>query len=1266
AEDVWWDSSSNLFNRSQAGIYWTAQVYSGGADWSYNPAAWTGTAGVFGAGADGVSFKVYAGVMDNAGNASYVSKQFRYDITYPTSTVSVPVNGSDVKAITAFSGVANDPGPGPSGVKLVQAAVQKTTSGGTKWWEWGVGGFNLDDPPPAGAWTQVASASVQGLDSVAWSTPVPAGLLASSNTYRVVAKAADWASNPQQNPAAGGAGAAFRYDNQAPVVNSTFPLTNQAYNAAGLQALAGTADDGTTGASGVKTVEVLLKDTIFNSYWRGDGNFDSGGYSNWVTVAGKEVWSRAWPTLQDNHPYMLWMRATDNALNMSAYPSNGQLDTNKNWDGSAALTFTYDNLTPVSLTTQPANGAILQNVSILSSIAGTAWSNTDVSRPLTAAAVDQVLINLRRNCGTAGADEWWNGTGWGGGAEQLPPLFTPNWSEPAWNITFTNAWDDGCRYTVRTRAHDIASNTEAPLSSASFLVDLSTPTASVIYPQDNGYAGVGQIVVQGRAVDGFCTTVSCVGQDAGIAPSSVTVTVERVVDHKFWDGDGFDADAPAWSTATFVGVSSGVWSYVLPAWALTDLLTYKVTSRARDRANNQQQINLTTNTFTADFSAPVSKVTIPLHGQTYQTMPQVQGTALDVGVAGVSRVFLAYYRTSGIKGWWSKSAKDFILPDALTPPEAPGAASDYWVEASTDNAVPVNWYATGVSTPDWKTAETYQVLSAAVDQGLNAEARPNSAAANTNRSQFDFAVPMPTSWIIKPNNLTPHFKSANAGLNGTANLPYSTVVQVRLWDITDGGNILAWRASDGTWVSNLTYPDWNNASGVGAWTYSIYQASWTSLHHYQLESRAGTPYESGQGPNDFYIDDGAPLAGVSMPDATYKNSLPVLAGTATDDSQGLTGAAKTVYLRLRRMEAGSPQFWNLGVATFTASAVDCISAADQTCLPPNVGGQPPNSYAVTHASFTDQSAYEADREYTVQVVGKDAAGNGATVSRNFTWDVTPPSSGLERPASAARLRSLSLVSGTAQDGWSVYHTSISIRSFNDDKCYDPANKFFTADCPYWIAASSTPNNPPFGALWTYNDADLNTALAVNNTWYTVLSKAIDTARNEQNGFTADVSSRTFIFDNAAPNVSVSFPAHLGAGAIGKYQRDLIGGAAHPFAGTAVDPRAPWNSGIRRVEIDISYFDGTDTWYWITDNWSSGTWANNNKWFVTTNVSWQSIAAPAWPVGADRQYRIEVRVEDAAYLPWTTRCPRSCCSSRLPGICRLWPVSRARPTGTCRG
>ena len=218
--------------------------------------------------------------------------------------------------------------------------------------------------------------------------------------------------------------------------------------------------------------------------------------------------------------------------------------------------------------------------------------------------------------------------------------------------------------------------------------------------------------MSGIAVDGFCTASSCPGYDAGIAPSSVTIALQDLTfPTTWWNGVTWvDSSVPIWSTAAFVGASSGTWSYSLPPSALTSLRTYGVTSRARDSANNQQVV-LTTNTFSADFANPLSRVTVPVHGGNISSLPQVSGTALDSGAAGISRVYLAYYKMTAPAFWWNKSTKAFDLPDALAPPDAPGPASNYWVEASTDNGSPVNWYATGTSTPAWQTATTYEVLS---------------------------------------------------------------------------------------------------------------------------------------------------------------------------------------------------------------------------------------------------------------------------------------------------------------------------------------------------------------------------------------------------------------------------------------------------------------------------------------------------------------------------------------------------------------------------
>src|SRR5205085_743186 len=131
------------------------------------------------------------------------------------------------------------------------------------------------------------------------------------------------------------------------------------------------------------------------------------------------------------------------------------------------------------------------------------------------------------------------------------------------------------------------------------------------------------------------------------------------------------------------------------------------------------------------------------------------------------------------------------------------------------------------------------------------------------------------------------------------------------------------------------------------WSFSIPVSSWTTPHSYTLESEAtaGAVNESPtQGPVTFYIDDTAPQNSIQLPNAAYMNSLPSLSGTATDNADALPGAQKTVYFRVKRNDTG--QYWD-NTSTYTASAADCVTSVDVTCLAPNVGGLPANNYAVT-------------------------------------------------------------------------------------------------------------------------------------------------------------------------------------------------------------------------------------------------------------------------------------------------------------------------------
>src|SRR3569832_1969943 len=87
----------------------------------------------------------------------------------------------------------------------------------TGWWNWVTQTFDAALPTPSfpainNALVQVASTSIPGQSSLAWSTTTPAGMFTDPNaTYRVISFALDQATNDQQNPAQAGAGSTFHY-----------------------------------------------------------------------------------------------------------------------------------------------------------------------------------------------------------------------------------------------------------------------------------------------------------------------------------------------------------------------------------------------------------------------------------------------------------------------------------------------------------------------------------------------------------------------------------------------------------------------------------------------------------------------------------------------------------------------------------------------------------------------------------------------------------------------------------------------------------------------------------------------------------------------------------------------------------------------------------------------------------------------------------------------------------------------------------------------
>ncbi|HBL16071.1 MAG TPA: hypothetical protein DD417_04735, partial [Elusimicrobia bacterium] len=483
------------------------------------------------------------------------------------------------------------------------------------------------------------------------------------------------------------------------------------------------------------------------------------------------------------------------------------------------------------------------------------------------------------------------------------------------------------------------------------------------------------------------------------------------------------------------------------------------------------------------------------------------------------------------------------------------------------------------------TGQTYRVLVRTTDRAGNVENVPGGPQNNSSYVEFTYTAAIPVSRITGPAE-NDHWTPAGATLTGTAN-EVSIGEEVQLWDITDPNSYLAWTGL--LWVSSDTYPNYNAAAYTNGnpgdddtWTYGVAPAVWTEnglLRRFQLRARALAPTEApAQGPVSFFVDGVDPQGDFTYPTVGYLNRLPRIRGTATDNADGEPTSQKSVFFRVKRNEDGkywdfvsaSPQFVNPGGGCFSGPEATCKAATD-------LGG---NSFEVTHASFTDGTAFESNKVYTLELAAKDKAGNNATKLKVITWDATPPAAGIARPASVQRINSLPSITGTASDFYSMSATSVSLRSLGKDKCYNGAGSFNQA-CPYWLETSSDASSN-----WAYSDPSLNATLQGVNTWYRLLIKPIDTATNENTTYVDDVSSRTFLMDSQRPAAGVSVPADEG-----NFQSGALSGVSYPITGTVDDPNTPWNSGIRRVSIRISYNDLApgDTWYWLSgpQTWSSG-------------------------------------------------------------------------------
>ncbi|MFH1725763.1 MAG: hypothetical protein ABII00_14225, partial [Elusimicrobiota bacterium] len=1187
-----------------AAATWLSGAEIAGGNWSYDVAGVSFD--------NNVEYNFRARGTDNAGNTKpdaqvHPGRNATTDLDGPEPSIVIPANGLIVNFLDTISGTAAD---ALSTVSQTSVSVKEVLT--AKWWD----GASFSLPSEGPSWDAAGGASPESWKYVKSFT------FTDDNIYQIKAQATDNLQNVRSTGPV-----VIYFDTSKP--RSDFTGVSDDAHYSSLATISGTADDdaNTYALRKVASVEVHLFDTTQNktydgSNWATSPSGDLLDDSHWYAASfggqSSGTWTYASPTWQDTIRYRVVVRATDAAGNVEVSRST--------------FNFTYDFYKPDP--EKPDSSVLFPAQDQFFNARFSSFTGTTVDNPR--GIISQVQVRVRRLPNTELAEsttyywdniaEDWSPTepavvNWPLADSQDPPFDTNSepweWPAPQSGLAGQNFWTQNYKFDVISRTVDKAGNVEVKYSTVTFNYDLNHPTATVTFPVNAGFVSLTGLV-RGTAAELWPGEIE-----------NVEVRVSSGTGPRwYYTGSTWTTTTETWLAATLSPDTTAWWHPDAP-WVTNQ--TFRAEARILDKAGNRG-LAYSTVTFNADFTAPSSTISYPGHNASYDVgVTSVQAAAYDPPPGVIATVEFSYLKEDGIgcTAYWDREAGDWCSITELFYPGVFAAGL---------------WTAQGGSTPTWVASASgihYRIYARAEDLAANETAKPGAPAANSNLIRFTLSSPAPASLIIKPSNLTPHFQSADATLYGTANDP-SDGTDVRLKDVTDAGDHWEWDSSVGEWKSTNTFNAFiavsnfydNGPGHMNDWDFTIPVGSWTikgTPRQFQLESRAtGDPDESpAQGPVTFFVDDTAPQGGITMPDVAFKKELPALRGTASDDADGLLGsrigANRAVYMRLKR----AAEYWDAVLSTFTAGATgNCISSGDDTCMPASyLPG--PDEYEVTHASFTDGTAFYSDTSYTVELVIGDAANNNVTVAEVFTWDVTAPYSGIVLPGADQPINSLSMLSGTASDApFTTYATSFSLRSLLTGRCFNPAtNDFEYPDCPYWIGTSSDA-----GGNWRFDEASLSAALlAYGNTSYVLLSRTIDTARNDQTVFTAGVSSRTFLFDNMAPSCAIGYPAHEAA-----YEGSEVGGAdaLKKFRGTHADANAPWDSGVRAVEIRLYYAAG-DTWYWQPGQnaFSSGTAVANSGWFAASRIggTWQNTTSPLWRA-QDTQYTIEARAEDESYQP----------------------------------
>lgn len=833
----------------------------GNLTWNYNTNSVTWTSGL--------QYLVQSRATDNLSNVENPSfgNVFWIDQIKPSSTITTPVNNSNLVSLPAIFGTSVD--SGGVGVDFVDICIKRLSD--NYYWRGSNWTASL-------TWLRVSGTSNwnYNCNQITWTL----------GSYWVQSRATDNANNIETPT----------YGNLFTIIQSINPIsiittpTNNSIQIS-LNTISGTANAASNAS--ILKVEIIIQRFSDSKFWNGT-NWNipltwllTTGTNSWYYNSGSVSWTSGFQ-------YRIRSRATDNKSRVET-PSYGNIFTfNSTAEPSSRINF-------------PNNYGYYNTMNMIS---GIAWVPNNVTM-----SISKVELEIKR-----GSDnKYWNGSGWG--ATQFWLLVTNGTT--SWNYdTSMIPWTTNVLYHLRSRATDNLSNVETNFVTSRFLFDTTKPSSAILIPANNttlktltvnGTASdpsgsgisyvhiylqrksdnyywsgnnwnnslawlpvsgrsswyyslynvtwtIGTYLVKSKAVDragniedpGYgnnfsVTSILAIPSSYIISPtnnsylqtvtsiigtatcpgmfnvSKVEITIKCNNDNKYWTGS-------AWgSTQTWLLAAGNTsWSYSTSSVTWTSGYQYLVQSKATHNASCVETPKFGV-TFNIDFTKPSSTIIVPGNNSNLNGLSSINGTAIDTGGAGLKFIELCLKRNSDNKYW---DGNNFWQ------------SSQVWFKATGTTA----WvyYCTNIT---WS-AGTYLVRSKATDNIYNIEVPKygNVFAINVSYSP-------PASTINTPVNNT-YLNSLNS-ISGTA-IDYSGL-GLRSVNISINRKIDNYYWSGSGWVAIQT---WLTAIGTYTWSYNSSSVTWTSGRQYNIRSQA----------TDNRLNVEIPGAGVTF---TFDNQPPI-------------------------------------------------------------------------------------------------------------------------------------------------------------------------------------------------------------------------------------------------------------------------------------------------------------------------------------------------------------------------------------------------------